>query len=197
MLRQVGVLAQLGDVTTVGYGAKPPGVARHIEIDPGANSLPRQPTGVLRLATRQLRSAELAAPGIQQALERARGTSGPTWSWPTTPGRCPSRTDWPGAAAPVWADMHEWAPEEFSHNLTWRVFVKPLMVHNCRVYLSRAPPSPRSVSRSPTAIREFGVTTGVVRNAGAGPTWRRHRSRRTGSGWSTAAGPSRPAGSTC
>ena len=62
VMRQVSVLARLGDVTTVGYGPKPPASERHLEVPAGLNSLPRTPGGVLRLATRQLSSVETPPP---------------------------------------------------------------------------------------------------------------------------------------
>ena len=142
VLRQIDVLAQLGEVTTIGYGDQPPGVgSRHLRIDDANNSLPRHPLGVLKLATRQLRSAELAAPAAQQALrlaavERARGRPG---RGQRRPGPARSPTGWP-RGAPVWADMHEWAAEEFSHDRVWRTFVAPLMAAQLRGRTCRAAP---------------------------------------------------------
>ena len=70
--------------------------------------------------------------------------------------------------APVWADMHEWAAEEFSHDRVWRSFVAPLMAHNCRTYLPRS----AAVTTVCDALAErydatYAVQPRVVRNAGA------------------------------
>ena len=167
VLRQIDVLAQLGDVTTIGYGAQPPGSARHLRIDDANNSLPRTPLGVLRLATRQLRSAELAAPAMQQALRLwpHRPTSPPIWSSPTTHAPCRSLTAWPPVrrSGPTCTSG---PPEEFSHDLIWRTFVAPLMRHNCAVYLKRS--AAVTTVCEPLAERyraSYGVPTQVVRNA--------------------------------
>ncbi len=166
VLRQIDVLAQLGDVTTIGYGAQPPGSARHLRIDDANNSLPRTPLGVLRLATRQLRSAELAAPAMQQALRLAASTDLAPDLVVANDARALPIAHRLAAGAPVWADMHEWAPEEFSDNLTWRTFVAPLMRHNCAVYLKRS--AAVTTVCEPLAERyraSYGVPTQVVRNA--------------------------------
>jgi hypothetical protein len=173
VLRQISVLQELGEVTTIGYGAAPPGSTRHLEIDAANNSLPRQPAGVLKLATRRLRSAELAAPAAQQALELAGGLEGDGIEADFDLVVANDARALPVAhrlanGAPVWADMHEWAPEEFSDNFTWRTFVAPLMRHNCSVYLARS--AAVTTVCEPLAERyrsQYGVATEVVRNASA------------------------------
>jgi hypothetical protein len=169
VLRQVGVLSQLGEVTTIGYGAQPRGSTRHLEIDPARNSLPRHPSGVLKLATRQLRSAELAAPAAQQALELAAdvGADLRVDLVVANDARALPVAHRLARGAPVWADMHEWAPEEFAHDRVWRTFVAPLMAHNCATYLPRS----AAVTTVCDALAEkydatYGVRTAVVRNAG-------------------------------
>lgn len=165
VLRQVGVLAQLGDVTTIGYGAQPPGSARHLELDGALSSLPRHPLGVLKLAARRLRSAELAAPAAQQAL-RLGADVRPDLVVANDARALPVAHRLAGGA-PVWGDMHEWAAEEFSHDRVWRTFVAPLMAHNCATYLPRC----AAVSTVCDALAEkydatYGVRSAVVRNAG-------------------------------
>jgi hypothetical protein len=165
VLRQVGVLAQLGEVTTIGYGAPPAGATRHLEIDADRNSLPRHPIGVLQLATRQLRSAELAASAAQQALELA-ADERPDLVVANDARALPVAHRL-AHGAPVWADMHEWAAEEFSHDRVWRTFVAPLMAHNCATYLPRS----AAVTTVCDALAEkydaaYGVHSSVVRNAG-------------------------------
>ena len=166
VLRQIGVLSQLGEVTTIGYGPAPDSSARHLEIDADRNSLPRHPGGVLKLATRQLGSAELAAPAAQQALALADGIRPDLVV--ANDARALPVAHRLAAGAPVWADMHEWAAEEFSHDRVWRTFVAPLMAHNCARYLPRS----AAVTTVCDALAErydatYGVTTSVVRNAGA------------------------------
>jgi hypothetical protein len=166
VLRQIGVLSRIGEVTTVGYGPPPAGSTRHLEIDAANNSLPRHPSGVLKLATRRLRSAELAAPAAQQALALADGIA-PDLVVANDARALPVAHRLSGGA-PVWADLHEWAAEEFSHDRVWRTFVAPLMEHNCATYLPRS----AAVTTVCDALAQrydaaYGVRTQVVRNAGA------------------------------
>jgi hypothetical protein len=165
VLRQIGVLAQVGEVTTIGYGPAPDAASRHLSIDADRNSLPRHPSGVLKLATRQLRSAELAAPAARQALQLADGLRADLVV--ANDARALPVAHRLAAGAPVWADMHEWAAEEFSHDRVWRTFVAPLMAHNCATYLPRS----AAVTTVCDALAErydaaYGVRTSVVRNAG-------------------------------
>jgi hypothetical protein len=165
VLRQIGVLAEFGDVTTVGYGPAPAGSSRHLEIAADRNSLPRHASGVLKLATRRLRSAELAAPAAQQALELGADVSPDLVV--ANDARALPVAHRLARGAPVWADMHEWAAEEFSHDRVWRTFVAPLMAHNCATYLPRS----AAVTTVCDALASrydatYGVRTSVVRNAG-------------------------------
>lgn len=165
VLRQIGVLAEFGDVTTIGYGPPPPGSSRHLEIAAERNSLPRHVSGVLQLAARRLRAAELAAPAAQQALELAADVSPDLVV--ANDARALPVAHRLAHGAPVWADMHEWAAEEFSHDRVWRTFVAPLMAHNCATYLPRS----AAVTTVCDALADrydatYGVRTSVVRNAG-------------------------------
>src|SRR5690349_10923878 len=62
VLRQIEVLAELGDVTTAAYGSKPPGATDHLEVDERLPSLPQTPAGVALLALRRYDKVELTAP---------------------------------------------------------------------------------------------------------------------------------------
>lgn len=166
VMRQVSVLARLGDVTTVGYGPKPPAATHHLEIPADLNSLPRTPGGVLRLATRQLTSVERSAPGVARA-EQLIGDERYDLVV-SNDARALPLAHKVAHGAPVWADMHEWAAEEFSHDPIWRTFVAPLMDHACKKYL----PQSAAVTTVCDALAEryqerYGVTARVVRNAGA------------------------------
>ncbi len=165
VLRQISVLREFGDVTTVGFGPHPEGVARHIEVPPGLATLPQTLTGVALLATRQWRRAELKAPAIDFAAKALRGSKFDLVV--ANEARVLGLADAVAGGAPVWADMHEWAPEERTHILSWRLLVAPFMVHLCRKYLPRA----SAVTAVCGSIADlyfsvFGVTTQVMRNSG-------------------------------
>ena len=162
--RQLAELLRAGDVTTVGYGPAPDGVVSHIEIPESAASLPQTPGGVARLALRMHSSVELRAPGERAALPQLAG-SGPYDLVVANDARALPLAFAVAGDAPVWADMHEWAPEENSTSLPWRLLVGPYMDALCRKYLPHA----AAVTTVSGAIAElyqerYGVHTDVVRN---------------------------------
>ncbi|MCB2413616.1 hypothetical protein LGT39_12255 [Demequina sp. TTPB684] len=165
VLRQVEVLREHGDVTTVGYGPAPEGVARHIEIPEGASSLPETPLGVAKLALHLHNSVELTAPG-EKAVRRETVASGPYDLVVANDARALPLAFAAAGDAPVFADMHEWSPEERATVLVWRVLVGPYMLHLCKKYLPRAA-AVTSVSAGLAALytERFGIETEVVRNA--------------------------------
>lgn len=165
VLRQLEVLREHGEVTTVGYGPAPEGVARHIEVPERASSLPQTPLGVLKLALRMHRSVELTAPGEKAVLDEV-VNSGPYDLVVANDARAFPLAFAAAGSAPVLADMHEWAPEERATVFVWRVLVGPYMQHLCEAYLPRAA-AVISVSAGLAGLytERFGVATEVVRNA--------------------------------
>ncbi len=164
MLRQLSVLSEFGDVTTVGYGGTPPDVARHVRVPDDRPSLPQTPLGALRLGLRAHRSVELAAPGVAFAREALAGERFDLVV--ANDARVLALAFALAGDAPVWADMHEWAPEERTHVLTWRLLVAPFMVHLCRRYLPRAA-AVTTVGGEIAKLyaRDFGVHPEIMRNA--------------------------------
>lgn len=170
VLRQVDVLARHGEVTTLGYGDAPSGATHHLQVPAGLASLPQTPTGVARLATRRLRSVELAAPGLaagRRLVADHLTAHGPFDLVVSNDARALPLAHEAAGGAPVWADMHEWAAEEFSHVTTWRLLVAPLMDHLCQVYLPRsAAVTTVCDSLAERYTERYGVGCDVVRNAG-------------------------------
>lgn len=135
VLREISVVAKHGHVTSLGYGSKPAYVDEHIQVPDWAKSLPQTPLGVLRLALHLHNQAELAAPGNRYAL---RALSDRTFDAIVANDARALPLAFAIARrnqAPVWADLHEWAPGERTHIASWRILVKPLMEHICRKYL--------------------------------------------------------------
>lgn len=135
VLRQLSVVAEFGRVTTVGYGPKPDAASEHIEVPEHLKTLPQNIPGVVRLALRQWRSAELAAPAVRWTLNALEGRRFDAVV--ANEARILALADRLAHGAPIWADMHEWAPEERTHVLSWRLLVAPLMDHLCSSYLPR------------------------------------------------------------
>lgn len=164
MLRQIAVLSEFGDVTSVGYGEQPHGVVRHLRVPDSAPSLPQTPAGIALLGLRRHRAAEVAAPGLK-AARRLLGAERFDLVVANDARALPLAFAIAGDA-PVWADMHEWAPEEQSHQTAWRLLVAPLMTDLCRTYLPRAA-AVTTVSPLIAELydREFGASAEVVRNA--------------------------------
>lgn len=165
VLRQLEVLQQHGDVTTVGYGAAPAGVMRHIEVPENAASLPQTPAGVVKLALRLHNSVELTAPGEKAVLDEV-AASGPYDLVVANDARALPLAFAASGTAPVLADMHEWAAEERATVFVWRVLVGPYMQHLCEKYLPRTT-AVTSVSEGLAGLytERYGVATEVVRNA--------------------------------
>ncbi|WP_298182496.1 glycosyltransferase [Saccharomonospora sp.] len=166
MLRQLDVLAELGEVTTVGFGDKPRAATEHLEIDANLPSLPQTPAGVALLAARRFDKVEFLAPAIRAALDLLSGRRFDVVV--ANEARAMALGHHVAQGAPVVADMHEWAPEERSHVTSWRLLVKPFMTHQCRKYL----PKMAAVTTVNDSIAElyrdrFGVSARIVRNAGA------------------------------
>jgi len=164
VLRQLDVLREFGEVTTVGYGDAPLGATDHIRVPDDKLSLPQTPWGVARLAMHRFRSVELAAPGVAYARERLRGQSFDLVV--ANDARVLALAFAVADGAPVWADLHEWAPEERTHVLAWKLLVAPFMVHLCRAYLPRAAAT-TTVGEEIASLydRDFGVRPEVMRNA--------------------------------
>lgn len=164
VLRQIAVLTEHGAVTTVGFGPAPPDVSDHVEIPAGRSTLPQTPLGVLKLATRRLRSAELDAPAVKFALTSLAGRQFDLVV--ANDARALGLAFAAAGEAPVWGDMHEWARGQRDQYFLWRHLVAPLMDHYCRVYLPRCA-AVTTVAQS--LVDEYrwvyGIRPELVRNA--------------------------------
>ncbi len=164
VLRQVGVLREHGDVTTVGFGPHPSGAADHVAVPDGAKTLPQTPRGVIKLATHRLASAELDAPAVSFALEALQGQHFDLVV--ANDARALALAFRLAGGAPVWGDMHEWARGQRDQYFVWRHMVAPLMDHMCREYLPRCA-AVTTVADSLVAEydRVYGTSAELVRNA--------------------------------
>lgn len=164
VLRQLSIVAEFGRVTTVGYGPKPEGSSEHLEVPGHLKTLPQDPAGVARLAMRRWRSAELAAPAARWTLRKLEGLRFDAVI--ANEARILALADRVANGAPIWADMHEWAPEERTHVLSWRLLVAPLMDHLCRTYLPRSREVTAVGGRIAELYRDrYGVPARVMRNS--------------------------------
>lgn len=165
VLRQLGLLAEAGEVTTLSYGRRPPGSSTHLAIDAALPSLPQTIGGVAQLGLRRYGAVELQAPAVRQALELVRGRRFDLVV--ANEARALPLAHAVADGAPVWGDMHEWAPEERAHVLSWRLLVKPYMYAVCAKYLPRTD-AVTAVNASIAALytQRFGCPVEVVRNAG-------------------------------
>lgn len=152
-------------MTTVGYGPAPTSVVQHFEVPEDRSSLPQTPLGVARLALRMHDSVELKAPG-EKAVRQQVVASGPYDLVVANDARALPLAFAAAGGAPVLADMHEWAPEERSTVLVWRILVGPYMEHLCSKYLPRTA-AVTSVSSGLAGLYRdrYDVDTTTVRNA--------------------------------
>jgi hypothetical protein len=165
VLRQLEVLAELGDVTTVAYGEQPAAATEHLRIDEDLPSLPQTMAGVAMLALRRYDKVELTAPAVRDVL---RLVGDRTFDLVVAnEARAMAVGHHIAKGAPVLADMHEWAPEERAHVRSWRLLVKPFMTYQCRKFLPRmAAVTVLNDSIGQLYQERFGVTPKTVRNAG-------------------------------
>ncbi|UVS82440.1 glycosyltransferase [Actinokineospora sp. UTMC 2448] len=166
VLRQLDVLAELGEVTTVGFGDKPAAATEHLAVDADLPSLPQTPLGVALLALRRFDTVEFMAPAVKAARALLKDRRFDVVV--ANEARAMALGHEVAHGAPVVADMHEWAPEERSHVRSWRLLVKPFMTHQCAKYLGKM----TAVTTVNDSIAElykqrFGVRPQIVRNAAA------------------------------
>jgi hypothetical protein len=164
VLRQLDVLAEYGDVTTIGFGPKPQAAFEHLQLQSGLKSLPQSLIGVVKLALRMHTSSELQASGNRAALQMLAGRKFDLIV--ANEARALPLAHAVAEGAPIWGDMHEWAPEERTNVLSWRVLVAPFMRHVCEKYLPLTDEI-TTVNGSIAQLYEdqFGVKVDVVRNA--------------------------------
>lgn len=164
VLRQLRVLNEYGDVTTLGYGDKPEDAVEHLSIPQHLPSLPQTLPGVVKLALRLHSEAELTSPAETAALRLIGDRRFDLVV--ANEARALPLAHKVKHSAPVWGDMHEWAPEERTHVLSWRLLVSPFMRHICEKYL----PATNAVTTVNSSIaklydEQFGTEASVVRNA--------------------------------
>lgn len=165
VLRQIGLLAELGEVTTIGFGSKPPGVKAHVEVPAGLKTLPQTVTGVLKLAVRAHRAAECSSPAAAWVL-----TQQLDGAWDlvvANEARVLDLAPRLAGGAPIWVDLHEWAPGERTHIPSWRILVAPFMTYLCRKYLPDVALS-TTVSKGIVELYQanFSITPLFMPNAG-------------------------------
>lgn len=164
VLRQLEVLARHGDVTTLSYGDRPDAAADHLSIPSELPSLPQTPVGVVKLALRRFRSVAMEAPAVKAARALLGGREFDIVV--ANEARALPLAFEVAGAPKIWCDLHEWAPEERTHVLSWRVLVAPFMTWVCAQYLPRADAA-TTVNASIAQMYEeqFGVRCEIVRNA--------------------------------
>lgn len=165
VLRQLAVLSEFGDVTTLCYGKRPDLATDHLQIESDLPSLPQTPAGVALLTARAFRAVEFMAPAVRRALELV-GDRTFDLIVANEARALPLARRIAGGRTPIWGDMHEWAPEERVHVLSWKLLVKPFMSWVCRENLPLAA-AVTVVNDSIAKLyeTEFGVATSTVRNA--------------------------------
>ncbi|WP_127472824.1 hypothetical protein [Microbacterium sulfonylureivorans] len=164
VLRQLDVLTRYGDVTTLSYGSRPEGAVDHLEIDRRLPSLPQTPTGVARLALRRFRSVALDAPAVKEAVSLLGDREFDVVV--ANEARALPLAFAVAGSPKVWCDLHEWAPAERTHVLSWRLLVAPFMHWVCAQYLPRTDAvTTINVSIANMYAEQFGVHPEIVRNA--------------------------------
>ncbi len=161
VLKQVSAFRDRYEVTTCGYGPAPEGVAAHVQL-PSEHEVWRYSRALLVL--RQYARAYRENAAVRAASEALDGRrfdvvlANDVDAVPLALSLHPRLG--------VHADLHEFAPEQKSEVLRWRLFVAPFMAWICRTSVTRA----ASVTTVAHGIareyhRRFGIAAGVVTNA--------------------------------
>ncbi|MDU5542252.1 glycosyltransferase [Varibaculum cambriense] len=165
LLRQLSVVKDFGHVTTLGYGTQPEGSDEHLQVPSNLPSLPQTVPGVLKLALHLHGASEFAAPALRRARELLRDRqfdlviSNDARALPVAFYAA-------GDSTPVWADLHEWAPEERTHIASWRILVAPYIRYICKKYLPRTSAQTTVAGRIAHLYQEtFGVQPQIMRNS--------------------------------
>lgn len=165
LLRQLSVVKDFGHVTTLGYGSQPEGSDEHLQVPSELPSLPQTVPGVLKLALHLHGASEFAAPALRRARELLRDRqfdlviSNDARALPVAFYAA-------GDSTPVWADLHEWAPEERTHIASWRILVAPYIRYICKKYLPRTSAQTTVAGRIAHLYQEsFGVQPQIMRNS--------------------------------
>ncbi|MDC4232638.1 hypothetical protein M3T53_02770 [Actinomyces sp. B33] len=164
VLRQLSVVSEFAEVTTCGYGPATPYSHDHVEIPADAPSLPQTPRGVVDLALRRHRASDLAAPGSAAVLDRLAMRRFDLVI--ANDARALPLAHAVADGAPIWADLHEWAPEERTHVIAWRLLVAPWIDSVCRRYLPLTAAQTTVGTRIAALYEErYGVRPLLMRNA--------------------------------
>ncbi len=167
VLRQLSVVADYGELTTLGYGPATAYSDHHLEIPAQAPPLPQTPAGVVNLVLHRHRAADVQAPAARAALSLLQGRTfdaiivNDARALPLALTVAETSAD-----APVWVDLHEWAPEERTNLTSWRLLVAPWIDHICRHDLPRVAAATTVGERIAELYADrYGVRPRLMRNA--------------------------------
>lgn len=170
--RQIGFLRDRYEVLTAGIARSAYEELEFIDLSPpsaarGAGELARRGRGLARLLARRYHSVYWGHPENIRARARLAGHGADAIlanNLATLPLACAIAGD-----RPVILDAHEYAPEERSEVLWWRLLMRPYADHLLRVYLPRVAAT-MTVSEGIAERYEstYGVRPVVVTNAPAG-----------------------------
>ncbi|MGF2948492.1 hypothetical protein ACQUSX_04465 [Microbacterium sp. YY-02] len=164
VLRQLEVLARHGEVTTLSYGDRPDSASDHLSIPADLPSLPQTLFGVVRLALRRFASVAMEAPAVKAARDLLLGREFDIVV--ANEARALPLAFEVAGSPKVWCDLHEWAPAERTHVLSWRLLVAPFMTWVCAQYLPRVDAATTvNTSIAQMYEQQFGVHCDIVRNA--------------------------------
>src|SRR5690625_586906 len=161
VLKQVRLLAQDYQVTTVGYGPAPPGASEHYRIPDELVAWHKDRRALILRRYQQVQTTNPVIAHLRQVLPRGRADVVVANDADTVP-----LAFWLRPRGGVHVDLHEYAPRQDEESWRWRTFVAPYYRWLCRTYVARA----GSVTTVGQGLareyrREFGIHAAVVENA--------------------------------
>lgn len=163
--RQIDLLADRYEVTTVGFGPSPHPKVRHIEI---ASDTRAWPSSKPLLLTGRYRRAYWDMSAVRAAREALAGHVGRSDIVLANDANTLPLALWLQPRRGIHADLHEYSPREKEHQRAWRWFVAPFQRWVCRTCL----PLVDSITTVSPGLAEeytarFGARVEVVTNAAA------------------------------
>ncbi|MBZ2196460.1 glycosyltransferase family 1 protein [Occultella gossypii] len=161
VLKQVRLFTQTYDVTTVGYGPAPDGVAAHHEIPSHLVAWHKDRRALILRHYGAVQRTNAVIAHLRSVLPTGGHDVVLANDADTVPLALSLRP-----RAGVHVDLHEYAPRENEESWRWRLFVAPYYRWLCREYVARAA-SVTTVGQglADEYLREFGIDATVVPNA--------------------------------
>ena len=138
VLAHLKVLREFGHVTTVGFGARPDLANLHLEVNSAARWLPVDVLSLVRIILRLYKSASRATDFNRAVRDCVTKRDFDLVVANDVHSLVIAKVIANHNCAPMWVDMHEYAPLEAEHDWRWRLLYKNYVAWICKNILPEA-----------------------------------------------------------